>query len=85
MNKDKIDIEVIGGMCTIIFSPAVSCGADDDGQPGVGFELCSEVPALEYNGKYFSGTGVIGRKDAARLRDMLEIFLKNHAAGVNHP
>jgi hypothetical protein len=80
----EIEMEVAGGLCRIKFRPGVSTGPrDSDTAPGIGFELISEIPARRFpNGMYYHGMGVIGREDATRLRDALEIFLKNHAAGV---
>lgn len=74
---------MVGGMCSLQFDMGCSTGPNDDTNPGVGFQLNSPVQCFGSNGHYRHGTGVIGRKDAARLRDALEIFLKNHAAGID--
>lgn len=80
--SEKLEIEVVGGFCKIRFSPGSSTGPSGcETSPGVGFDLVSDVPTHEMRGKFFHGAGVIGRSDAAALRDMLEIFLKTHARG----
>lgn len=74
----EIEMEVAGGLCSLKFVTGVSTGKPgSDTSPGVGFELSSDYPGHERNGKWFHGMGVIGRADAARLRDELEIFLKS--------
>jgi hypothetical protein len=79
--SEELRIKVTAGLCEIIFRTGVSTGADNDTRPGISFDFVSEVPVRQEGGKYYGGAGVIGRKDAALLRDMLEIFLKDHAAG----
>jgi len=79
----EVEMEVVGGMCRIKFRTGVSTGpSGSDTSPGVGFDLISDRPALQFgDGKYYHGIGVIGRSDAAALRDALELFLKSHARG----
>lgn len=81
MDDNEVTIDVVGGLCQIKFQAGCSTGKDDDTRPGVSFDLVSDHPPSRMGDKYCHGMGVIGRKDAARLRDMLEIFLKAHARG----
>lgn len=74
----KVEIEVVAGCCKLIFSPGDSTGVGDT-DPGVGFECVSTFVGPQRDGKWSIGRGVIGRADAARLRDELEVFLKAHA------
>jgi hypothetical protein len=79
---ERIEFEVIGGMCRLQFDPVISCGPDDDCNPGIGFSLISDAgPAYARDGKYYSGMGVFSRSDAARLRDMLDAFLVEWPVG----
>ena len=77
-----LKMEVVGGLCRISFRAGVSTGpSGSDASPGIGFELVSDHPTREIRGKFYHGMGVIGRSDAAALRDMIEVFLKSHARG----
>lgn len=79
----KIGFGVVGGMCRIEFQIGYSCGPDEDCNPGIGFELISDVPANpRRDGKYYAGMGVFSRADATRLRDALEAFLEEHPSSV---
>lgn len=72
-----IEIPVIGGMCRLKFRPGCSCGEGADSNPGIGFEMVSEVPGFERSdGTFSAGTGVFGRKDAKRLADAIYTFLE---------
>lgn len=76
---EKLGFEVVGGMCRIEFRPGSSCGPDEDCNPGIGFDLISDVPAHAFgDGKYRAGIGVFSRADATRLRDALDAFLEEH-------
>ena len=80
----SLDMEVVGGLCRLTFIPWMSTGRPgSDTHPGIGFDILSETPGFKCGEKYTLGTGVINRTDAARLRDMLELFLKGHARGEN--
>lgn len=78
MSGENVKIEVVGGLCELTFTPFSSTGVDPDTNPGVAFQLKSDRQCFQdRTGKFYHGVGVIGRADAIRLRDMLEIFLKN--------
>jgi hypothetical protein len=84
---EELRITVVAGLCELIFSPGFSTGPDhSDTSPGIGFDGIASVASVRgapsVRGEIRFGHGVIGREDAAKLRDMLEIFLKNHSAGV---
>lgn len=82
MVKKIVSMEVVGGLCRVSFTPFMSTGPDgSDTSPGVGFDLVGDYPIVQ-DGKSHHW-GIIGRNDARRLRDMLEIFLKNYAAGID--
>lgn len=73
--KDVV-IDVVGGMVRLTFSPGYSTGRERDTNPGIGFAYESDAePRRNSTGKYCGGKGVIGRKQAADLRDMLDKFL----------
>ena len=73
----QIEVPVAGGMCKLLFRPGCSTGGADT-NPGVGFDYVSEVQLLANKNNFYGGMGVIGRKDAAVLRDMLNEFLRKH-------
>jgi hypothetical protein len=77
----ELIIPVYAGLCELRFSFGCSCGPDNDHNPGVGFNLITShlPPMANAYGQFRVGAGVIGRKDAAELRDALEIFLKQSA------
>jgi len=79
--SERIELEVIGGLCRLEFTLGSSTGTDEDTRPGVGFALVSEAAPMTHGALYYSGSGVIGRQDCERLRDALEIFLKSCARG----
>lgn len=80
--NDAIEIDVVGGLAKATFKPGCATGRDDDTRPGVGFDVvATHVSGPRSDGTFHVGCGVIGRHDAARLRDMLEIFLKSHTRG----
>lgn len=80
--SDAVEIEIVGGLARAIFRPGCSTGSADDTRPGVGFDLVvTYIPRQMADGTFYLGCGVIGRQDAERLRNMLEIFLKSHARG----
>lgn len=88
---DAIVIDIPSGCCRLTFKPWVMTGPTGcDTSPGIGFDIeTSFITKIADDsirsmipGKFEFGSGVISREDATRLRDMLEIFLKNHAAGV---
>lgn len=75
--ENRVEMEVVAGLCRIGFEPGWSTGKEDGANPGIHFDLVSDYPGRQHpDGKYWHGMGVIRREDAARLRDMLEIFLK---------
>jgi hypothetical protein len=78
MSNSNVEFEV-GGLYLLQFEPGCRTGSDPETQPGIGFDLISNFPAREYNGKFHCGGGVNRRKDAVRLRDMLSDFLELHA------
>jgi hypothetical protein len=80
---EKLEVQVAGGLCRLVFEPACSTGPSGcDTSPGVGFTLISSVPARQRpNGGFYTGMGVIGRSDAVAMRDMLDAFIRAHAAG----
>lgn len=83
---EKLTITVVAGLCELTFRTGMSTGRDDDTNPGVGFDAVATFARVKdgtaVKGEIHFGSGVIRREDATKLRDMLEIFLKNHAAGV---
>lgn len=79
---DRADIEfaVFAGQCRLRFEPGSFCGRSADTRPGIGFMLIGDSPTIHRDGKYYAGSGVIGRTDAQRLASMLNAFLKEHPA-----
>jgi len=67
--KQRVEFEVVGGMCRLQFDPGYSTGSDDETNPGIGFSLIANGQKLQ------SHHGVFARSDARRLRDMLDLFL----------
>lgn len=85
----RIVVPVAASLFDIEFTFGSSTGTDPDLRPGVGValvpsETCSRI-ATESERAMLADLrpgGVIGRAEAQKLRDELEIFLKNHAAGI---
>lgn len=76
INDKTVTFDVVGGRCSLNFTPGHHCGRDPNGNPGFGFDFVSETPRLiEHNGKHYGGMGVIKRDDAKRLADMILEFL----------
>lgn len=75
-NSRDVRIEVAGGLCMLNFSPGYSTGREADLNPGIGFDVVSDVAVKpDKDGKYRFGSGVIGRSDAIRLRNMIDEFI----------
>ena len=75
-------IDVAGGCCRLRFRSGGSTGGSDT-DPGVSFLLKSDLPAHPTSdGFYWNGMGVIGRSDAAKLRDLLDDFLNSDLSPV---
>ena len=75
----RLEIPVVGGMCILLIQSPCATGRESDTNPGVGFELISEEPAISgSHGKFYSGMGVIGRRDLRKLRDLLIDFLEEY-------
>lgn len=73
----ELKIPVVAGLCELRFQFGSSVGGEDDTRPGVGFDMISDVPGVQLkDGKFWLGSGVIGRAHATQLRNELEIFLK---------
>jgi hypothetical protein len=84
-----IVVPVVASLFDLEFTIGSSTGTDLDTRPGIGVALvpnatCGRIatPTEAALLAEMRPGGVIGREAAAKLRDELEIFLKNHAAGT---